>query len=331
MLRKIKSIKAFMLSEVLIVILIISVLALIIVPSYKRAIEKTRATYAVSTLGYIAKAQKSYFIKEEKYAKEMFDLSLNIKDKDGVEVMGKQFEDKYFNYEIYGSPKKTTIAKRNNGDYELSVRYETGEICCKAFDNSICAVLNIEEKNCSSGIVWGPCEGQLNDLFNTWSGVTYDNEDNASFCQIAFDEDNSDRIDFEICTKHLGVYKFGLSTTGISGGSSGKCFKGHFSAGDENKMVFNYCDNLEDCLKENRSASIYYVRDDYHIVVHCPRYNFEEERCLNYDPKQQRIYKYVNKHNPDLFVEESFAYCKEFDERNVCINLDCIKGNCDFY
>lgn len=313
-----------MLSELLVAILIISVLAAVILPSYKRAVEKSRASQGISTLRNIAQAQNNYNAKRGKYSKTILPLSLDMKDIQGNDVRESAFADKYFDYAVYGDNKKISIARRKTGEYELRVNYDTGKICCKTQKSSICSVLNIEDSSCDSNIIWEECDGRLNEFFNKIAGVEYDNEGNSNSCKITF---GNDRLDFEICTPHLAVYKFGLSSSGISG----KCFKGYFSTGEENKIVYTYCKELQQCNSENCSASIYYIRDDSHVVVHCPKYNFEEETCVNTDPKQQRMYKYINKHNPDLFVQESSAYCNEFDDTNMCTDIKCLSGDCDFY
>ena len=57
----------FTLIELLVTVVIIGILAAVALPQYQKAVERTRATEAVSILNGIQKALDSYFVKYDKY------------------------------------------------------------------------------------------------------------------------------------------------------------------------------------------------------------------------------------------------------------------------
>ena len=107
--------KAFTLIEVLVVVLIIAVLASIALPKYEFVIEKTRAAQGIMMLDRIAKAQHVYRAKRFQYAPSLDGLPLEIKDEQGNILKTSEFNDEYFDYIVFGTPRQASIAKRNNG------------------------------------------------------------------------------------------------------------------------------------------------------------------------------------------------------------------------
>jgi len=139
-----KNNKAYTLAEVLVVVMIIGILAAIAIPNYFRSVEKTRATDAAAILRSVARGQVAYSAKSGGFAPDMFNLPLDLKDKDGIDVEGSEFDDKFFDYTIYGSEEGKATAARKNGKYTISVDYETGEISCTPSEYEICLMLNYQ-------------------------------------------------------------------------------------------------------------------------------------------------------------------------------------------
>lgn len=139
-----KNKKGFTLTELLVVVLVISVLTAISIPSYKRAVERTRAMQGVVTLQNIAKAQNVYNAKRGSYATNMHALPLDMKDLRGEDVVGDTFEDRFFGYTVYGDILSQSYAKRSDGGYELAIDYDTGKLYCTPADNETCKMLGFD-------------------------------------------------------------------------------------------------------------------------------------------------------------------------------------------
>ena len=145
--KKNKNKKGFTLTEMLVAVLIISVLAAISVPIYTRAVERTRAAQGVTTLQDIAKAQTAYNTKRGRYAVSLLPLPLDLKDKDGQDVYGAAFSGKFFDYTIYGDDQAQAVADRSTGRYQLSIDYATGKLYCNPSEEYICQSLGLESKD----------------------------------------------------------------------------------------------------------------------------------------------------------------------------------------
>ena len=308
--------------EVLVVVLIIAVLASIALPKYEFVIEKTRAAQGIMMLDRIAKAQHVYRAKRFQYAPSLDGLPLEIKDEQGNILKTSEFNDEYFDYIVFGTPRQASIAKRNNGQYELSVNYETNKIYCRPFEHKICRDFNFDEEGGYFGQkIWENCRGRLNPLFSTF-GVTYDNEGITNICLISPDENNEAKTDFEFCVegrKTFSTYRYKLSSSGISG----TCYKGYFEG---NKAVYTYCQELGECRDENKNGSIYETYDDHHIVTYCPKYDLESKTCIVSESKPAEIYWY---NHSDMTADLQFiAKCSRFNEENDCVEYTCSYGTC---
>ena len=68
----------FTLIELLVVVLIIGILAAVAVPQYQKAVERSRATEAVTLLKSVGQAFESYFLTNGTYPTSFDDLDVNI-------------------------------------------------------------------------------------------------------------------------------------------------------------------------------------------------------------------------------------------------------------
>ena len=73
-----KSTKAFTLIELLVVVLIIGILAAVALPQYQKAVEKSKATQALTMLHSFVQAQEEYKMANGNYAQHFEDLSIGV-------------------------------------------------------------------------------------------------------------------------------------------------------------------------------------------------------------------------------------------------------------
>ncbi len=73
-----KNKQAFTLIELLVVVLIIGILAAVALPQYQKAVEKSKATQALTLLKSVAQAQEAYHMANGDYADSFDELALDI-------------------------------------------------------------------------------------------------------------------------------------------------------------------------------------------------------------------------------------------------------------
>ena len=150
MIKKKKKNRGFTLIEILVAVLILSLLVAIAVPSYMRAVERSRTSDPINTLKSIAKAEQVQKLRVGEYTNQTQNLDLELRDYPaGNTVAGDTFEGQYYTYKVYGEDEAAATAGRKTTDeadfYELSVDYGTGEIFCRPATHKICMDLGLDE------------------------------------------------------------------------------------------------------------------------------------------------------------------------------------------
>ena len=157
--------KGFTLIELLVIVLIIGVLAVIALPIYFSALEKTRAGESVQLLSAITKAQQRYKVQSQEYSENIESLDITVKNySTGEEATGSEFDSQYFNFTL---GEDYALAARKNGDYFLGMDYDTYAIYCGGNDTSICARFGLEVRNIpnnSNSDSWSNCNGAFASL-----------------------------------------------------------------------------------------------------------------------------------------------------------------------
>lgn len=70
--------KGFTLIELLVVVLIIGILASVALPTYTRAVDKARATEALSAMKTLVDAQNIYYLANNNYTDELEELDITV-------------------------------------------------------------------------------------------------------------------------------------------------------------------------------------------------------------------------------------------------------------
>ena len=166
--------KGFTLVEVLTVILVIAVLAAVAIPSYTRAVEKSRATEGMATLQQIAKAQTTYNALKGSYSSTFSGLPLDLRDFEKKDVTGSEFSTQFFDFTMENEG-TTGVAERNNGEYTFTADFTTGKFYCTPEDNPICVRFGLEGFN---------REELMQELINTKGGGNLDCTQNEEVCYL---------------------------------------------------------------------------------------------------------------------------------------------------
>ncbi len=300
--------KGFTLVEVLVVVLIISILAAIAVPSYNFAVERSRASQGITSLTQIASAQKNYVAKKGNYSETMLNLPLQMNNQDGSAVVGAEFSDKFFDYEIFGDDEEASVARRNNGEYELSIDYNTGKIFCRPIEHKICRDLNLDEGR-SFEPVWDDCNGVMNEIW-ALAGITKDYEADTNTCKVLVNK-RQNRTDFEFCFNDY-KHRFIVNTTNIATSTALQCVKGYTT--NSNRLVLMECRQNPDFSQCTSNYTQIIEKDENGTLWRftCTKFDYETETCVN-----KNLFYFMRYEKPLIS-----GYCTKFDEQNRCVSCN---------
>lgn len=116
--------KGFTLTETLLVVIIVGVIASMAFPHYLTIIEKTHSSEGAQILYALLAAQKRHFLDEGSYASNIADLDIDFRDSP------------YFNDPVARNTDPLGTITRT-GSYTLSI-LKNGTITCSGGSNNIC-------------------------------------------------------------------------------------------------------------------------------------------------------------------------------------------------
>ena len=150
--------KGFTLIELLVVVLIIGILAAVALPQYFKAVEKSRATEALSIMGSVAAAMERARLvsSTNTYPENLSTLDIEFSDVSGSPVTGGTWNTNNFIITVSGTDTSTgnVQATRNGGSsstYTLTRYYYTGKVTCSASGDrgGICESMGLPNSSAS--------------------------------------------------------------------------------------------------------------------------------------------------------------------------------------
>ena len=117
--RMMRSEGGFTLVELLIVVIIVGILAGVGIPMYQGATERAKASEAVSALGTIKSAMRTYYAQYGTYVNASFTDMVKVTNGSVLDVTDTDLEGKYFDGDSYrfdGAPTATTFDIAAIGD-----------------------------------------------------------------------------------------------------------------------------------------------------------------------------------------------------------------------
>jgi len=123
--------KGFTLTELLIVVVIMGVLASVAVPLYTRTMKRSRASDALHVLDVASEKQEAYYISNKNYAQSFSDLSVPVKGLDGNKTVSQSgVKVGPFTYQMSDSCFSAAYQSSQSDSYVIYRNYETQQVGC---------------------------------------------------------------------------------------------------------------------------------------------------------------------------------------------------------